>query len=362
MKIAIIAHPFFPIAQPFAGGLEMHTHMLANELVARGHEVTLYAKASSMSDASIIPVMNKGYVFRNYKSKLLHNYQEARMNIAVGTAIKLIQFGKFDYIINNSLSYLPYVKLREVPMMTILHTPATMEPVNKIISRNWSAPPHHQYISVSKTNARSWSQFLPRVDVVTNGIKLDEWRTSDSPEHKTAVWASRITKEKGLHVAIEAAEIAGFNLKIAGPIADRNYYNEYIAPHLNSKITYVGHLDHTELASFFSSGAVAISSPLWEEPFGLTTVEALATGTPVAALPNGAMKEIVIDSVGAISNSETPSDLAQAIQVAATKSRKACREYSRNFSIKAMVDGYEVIMNNQLESIKLSDSPLCRTV
>lgn len=363
MKIAIIAHPFHPIAQPYSGGLEMHTHLLANELVARGHKVVLYAKAGSESDATVIPVMNSRYTYRNYTSRVLHEYQEARMNISISLAIRLIKLGSFDYVINNSLSYLPYVRLETIPMMTILHTPATLGPVNKIISKAWKAPSAHRYVSVSESNATDWRKMLPDVCVVSNGIQVTDWRTEVTPHDDTAVWASRITKEKGLHVAIVAAKIAGMKLRIAGPISNKKYFKKEIEPLLNDRITYVGHLNHADLATFFASGSVAISSPLWEEPFGLTTVEALAAGTPVAALPHGALRDIVTPDVGAISHSDNPKDLAEAIQRAVTKSRSECQAYTQHYSTETMVDAYESIMRQQLQSLEeTEESKVCRTV
>jgi glycosyltransferase involved in cell wall biosynthesis len=91
-----------------------------------------------------------------------------------------------------------------------------------------------------------------------------------------------------------------------------------------------------------------VSSPLWEEPFGLSTVEAIAAGTPVAALPYGAMKDIVKDSVGCVSQSCDPSDLARAMRAASTKKRSDCFAYSERFSLEQMVDAYESLMLEQL--------------
>ncbi len=349
MKIAILGHLHYPIRQPYAGGLEMHTHMLADELVARGHDVTLYAKGGTKCNAKVVPVLNRRYTFRSYSSKILREFQEARVNISVNLAIDLIKVGQFDYVINNSLNVQPYTRLTNMPMLTILHTPATLERVNKVIERNWSAPEKHRYVSVSESNAVGWRKLLPSVGVVPNGIRLNEWKTLTQPEKNTAVWAGRITPEKGLHIAIKAAQTAGMKLKIAGPISNKKYFKKEIKPLLDDSITHVGHLNHAELAAFFASGEVAISSPLWEEPFGLSTVEALAAGTPVAALPHGAMRDIVISKVGSVSRTDDPTDLAEAIATARTKSRRDCQTYTERYGIEPMVDAYEQIMCEQID-------------
>jgi glycosyltransferase involved in cell wall biosynthesis len=209
---------------------------------------------------------------------------------------------------------------------------------------DWIPSHRHEYVTVSTTNAEAWRAFLPRVEVVRNGIHLDHWapRTAHTPG--LAVWAARITPEKGLHLAIDAARAAGLDFEFAGPISHSDYFESEIVPRFGPQVRYRGHLGHQELRSFFASGAVFVASPLWAEPFGLTVVEALASGTPVAALPNGAMRELVVPLAGALSTETSVVALADAIRTALECDRRDVRRSSLRFSFEAMIDRYEEIL------------------
>lgn len=346
MKIALLSHMHHPIAEPYQGGTEAHTAMLADELVARGHEVTLFAKAGSVSEARVYPLVPADFEFVNLASALVRKQQQGFLAEAVHHSIEAIHDGDFDVVINNSLSSLPYSAMRELPMLTILHTPANLADVTAIVSRaGWSPSPVHRYVTVSESNARGWRGLLTEVGVVPNGIKLDSWSSTVAPTPGLAVWAARITREKGLHLAIDAARSAGMDFEFAGPISRQDYFDAEIAPRLGDGVRYRGHLPHRELADFFASGEVFVSSPLWEEPFGLTVVEALASGTPVAALPNGAVHEILGSQAGSISRTTDAAALASAIGRARRIDRSHAFEASRRFEFGGMVDGYEAVLD-----------------
>jgi len=345
VKIALLSHMHHPIAEPYQGGTEAHTAMLADELVARGHDVTLFAKEGSVSDAAVYPLVPADFEFVNLASALVRKQQQGFLAEAVHHSIEAIHDGDFDVVVNNSLSSLPYSAMRELPMLTILHTPANLADVTAIVSRpGWTPSPLHRYVTVSESNARGWRGLLPEVDVVPNGIKLDDWRPTVAHTPGLAVWAARITREKGLHLAIDAARSAGMDFEFAGPISRQDYFDAEIAPRLGDGVRYRGHLPHRELAGFFASGEVFVSSPLWEEPFGLTVVEALASGTPVAALPNGAVHEIVGARAGSISRTTDAAALASAITRARRIDRSDALAASRRFDFGGMVDGYETAL------------------
>jgi glycosyltransferase involved in cell wall biosynthesis len=345
VKIALLSHMHHPIAEPYQGGTEAHTAMLADELVARGHDVTLFAKEGSVSDAAVYPLVPADFEFVNLASALVRKQQQGFLAEAVHHSIEAIHDGDFDVVINNSLSSLPYSAMRELPMLTILHTPANLADVTAIVSRpGWTPSPLHRYVTVSESNARGWRGLLPEVGVVANGIKLDDWRPRVAHTPGLAVWAARITREKGLHLAIDAARSAGMAFEFAGPISRHDYFDAEIAPRLGDGVRYRGHLAHRELAGFFASGEVFVSSPLWEEPFGLTVVEALASGTPVAALPNGAVHEILGANAGSISRTTDAAALASAITRARRIDRSHALAASRRFDFGGMVDGYEAAL------------------
>ena len=342
MKIALLSHMHHPIAEPYEGGTEAHTAMLADELVARGHDVTLFAKEGSVSAARIYPLVPKDFEFTNLASPLVRKQQKGFLAEAVHHSIEAITDGGFDVVVNNSLSSLPYSDMRELRMLTILHTPANLDDVTAIVGgAGWTPSPLHRYVTVSESNARGWRALLPEVGVVPNGIRLEGWASDIEPTAGLAVWAARITREKGLHLAIDAARAAGMSFAFAGPISRADYWEAEIAPRLSDDVRYRGHLGHRELAHFFASGEVFVSSPLWDEPFGLTVVEALAAGTPVAALGNGAVRELVGPDSGAVASTTDVAALAAAIGRARRLSRSAALAAAQRFDYDSMVDGYE---------------------
>jgi glycosyltransferase involved in cell wall biosynthesis len=346
VKIALLSHMHHPIAEPYQGGTEAHTAMLADALVERGHDVTLFAKEGSVSSATVFPLVPRDFEFVNRASALVRKQQQGFLAEAVHHSIEEIRSGDFDVVINNSLSSLPYSSMRDIPMLTVLHTPANLDDVTAIVTKpGWTPSPLHSYATVSESNARGWRTLLPEVSVVLNGIKLDAW-ASTTRRHtpRLAIWAARITKEKGLHLAIDAARLAGMEIEFAGPISRRDYFDAEITPRLGRDVRYRGHLTHADLPSFLASGEVFVASPLWDEPFGLTVVEALACGTPVAALPNGAMREIVGTTAGAVAAATDATALADAMLSARRIRRSHAREASLPFTFDGMIDGYESML------------------
>lgn len=382
MRIAVLCHMHHPIAEPFQGGTETHTAILADELVARGHDVTLFAKEGSETTAAVYPLVPADFEFVFAASPLVRVQQKGFLAEAVHHSIQIISEGDFDIVINNSLSVLPYTHMRHLPMLTILHTPPTLADVNAIVtSPGWSPSPQHLFVTVSESNAAPWRLILPEVHVVHNGVlprpasaegltpagvgedvfggtlaeaaaELADKRTDARAERLApapyAAWAARITPEKGLHVAIEAAARAGIELRIAGPIADPRYFEEDIEPLLGRGATYVGHLDSDELDRFLAAASVFVASPLWAEPFGLSVVEALRLGTPVAALPNGALPELISTANGALARDDSAASLGRAIRTARRRDRARVEASAAPYTVTRMVDGYERLLDRIL--------------
>ncbi|MHA7154415.1 glycosyltransferase [Arthrobacter sp. TMN-50] len=343
LTIAVMAHLHHPIASPYPGGLEMHTALLTEELTARGHSVTLFAKDGSRTPGTVVPVLDAEFTFIKYPDGPDRDAQTHLLDNAQRVTLDLVDKGAFDVVINNSLSPLPHANPPRHPMLSILHTPPLPRVTDVFDAADYSPPPRHRFVSVSAANALQWKNHLQNISVVHNGIRLEEWRTAGPARRRpnTAVWSGRITPEKGLHVAIEAATLAGMRIRFAGPISDQDYFDRTIAPLLSESVQHVGHLDHGQLASFLSSGAVFISSPLWAEPFGLSTVEAMACGTPVAALPCGAMAEIIDDRAGVVAKGFSAADLALSVEQARGADGREVQASASRFAAEVMIDSYE---------------------
>ncbi|NJC25832.1 glycosyltransferase [Neolewinella antarctica] len=328
MRIAILAPLNNPVSEPYAGGVEAHTHSLVKGFQARGHAVTLFAHPGSDEDCPLVPITiaqpaSNRSVFRSYRH-----------------ALRLIARGQFDLLHNNSFYFLPVLLARSFafPVVTTLHTP----PYKFIrwATRLAGRSRNQHFIAISQFVATKWAPYIDSSHVIHNGINLAGF----SPEHevvaKSAIWCGRIHPTKGPHHAALAARAAGFSLDLVGPIVDHDYFEEQIAPLLDESIRYLGHVTQLELAVLMAQASVGVVTPIWEEPFGLICVEMLACGTPVAAFDSGAVAEILTPDCSAIVPQGETGALARVLGEVASKQRSACTSRAAHFSVDKMVDGY----------------------
>ncbi|MFB9163599.1 glycosyl transferase [Arthrobacter psychrochitiniphilus] len=348
LRIAVLAHLHHPITSPFAGGMESHTAHLVTGLVAQGHEVTLFAKGGSVVGCPLVPVLDAGFVVRGYPEDERTNEQHEVLDGAMERAVKLIQAGCFDAVVNNSLSPVPHRLLMQLPTLHVLHTPPLPRLIEILRDPATTLQQWHRYVTVSEANACPWREWLPTIEIVHNGIDLSHWDEWAEPKHSVAAWTGRIAAEKGTHVAIAAAREASLKLRIAGPIHDQEYFRSQIEPQLDDDIMYLGHLNQQKLQRLIASSQVFLSSPLWEEPFGLTTLEAMACGTPVAALPAGAMAELIGTTGGVVADSRDSKSLSVAATRAKDMDRKQVQARASRFALAGMIEGYERILHSMV--------------
>ena len=346
VKIAVLAHLKFPIAQPYPGGLEMHTHLLTRALRRRGHRVTLFASQGSDPDLAPDPVCppTGDALGDDARGAAIDRAEaEAYARIMAGVAR-----GGFDLVHNNSLHALPLRRSRGlgIPMVTALHTP----PFDSLAAGVRACAPGMAFTAVSRSLAEAWRGLVAEPRVIGNGIDLAAFafRAEPAPE-PYAFWSGRIVPEKGLHLAIAAARAAGLRLAFAGPRPDPAYWDAVIAPLLGDDLTDLGHLSHAALARGLAGARVALVTPRWEEPFGLVVAEALACGTPVAGFHRGALPDILDTACGRLARADDPRDLARAIGEAAGLDRRACRARAEAlFDADAMTDRYEALYREVL--------------
>lgn len=352
MKVAIVAHLKYPIAEPYSGGLEMHTHMLAQKLADRGHRVTLFA--SDGSDGPNVVGMGR-------PTGLLEGDPIDAMTIAsvehsaYARIIEFLQDGDFDIVHLNALHYLPLVHSRDfkAPVIAVLHTP----PFLPLEAAMRTASEHALCIAVSTSLALQWSSLASSPIVVPNGIDLKRFAFSAIPDRKPfAFWFGRIVPEKGLHLAMDAARAASIPLKFAGPMLDPLYWADEIAPRLTGDMDYLGHLVQGDVADILGRASVLLCTPRWEEPFGLVAVEGLACGTPVAAFARGALPDIIDATCGALAQADDVQGLAAAINRCLRVDRHACRVRAELcYDADIMVDRYEAVYRAALSSSPLRE-------
>ena len=340
LRIAVLGHIRHPVARPFMGGMEAHCFHLVHGLQARGHDVTLFAAGDSTVDVPLIPVIPEHY---DRTMPWADHHGTDRFNAFNDRAWEGVLPGlrDFDVIHNNSLHRFPprFARAHRRPMVTSFHVPP-FDPLGRVA--NDAAAPWSRFTVCSAAQARAWwpDGPPPEAQVVPNGIDLADWPFRAVPDG-SAVWAGRITPNKGTHLAVQAARIAGLPLTIHGHIEDRAYFDRQVAPLLSDSIRYGGHLSGPALAEALGRASVALFTPLWDEPFGLAAIEAMACGTPVAATDMGATAE-VIGPAGALAPPDDPAALADAMHRAATLPRTTARARAEQlYTLSAMLDGYE---------------------
>lgn len=338
MKIAIVAHLKYEIAQPFAGGLERHTHLLASKLKRRGHAVTLFAAHGSDADVGAVGICDPTG----------EDCDDAIETAAYRIIMARIEAGDFDLVHNNSLHDLPLRASRTLamPMVSVLHTPPFLPYADGMRERAPGMP----LISVSRSLAEQWLEIAPAAQIIDNGIDLQAFSYSAAAaEPGYAFWSGRIVPEKGLHLAIDAARAAHLPIAFAGPRHRAEYWENAIAPRLGPDVTDLGHLGQPDLAHWLKGAQVALVSPCWEEPFGLVVAEALACGTPVAAFRRGALPRILDEATGRLAEPDDALDLARAAREAMRCDRSACRRRAETlFDVERMIDAYEAIYRRVL--------------
>lgn len=313
MRIALLAHLRHPVAPPFAGGMEAHSWALAEGLMARGHEVVLFAAGDSDPRFTIDPVIPVHHE-RSFPG-LEHRGDAglvAHVDAGYAAACDRIAAGGFDAVHNNALSRLPLERRRiaAVPTVTSLHVPP-YDALRWFVQESL-APSHRITVTSQAQRTAWWPEALPAgVSVLHNGVDPAAWPYRDRGDG-SAVWSGRIAPIKGTHLAVAAARRAGIPLSLFGPIEDRNYWDAQVAPQLGGPIRYGGHLSGDALADEIGRASVFLFTPCWDEPFGLVAIEAMACGVPVAGLAMGAAAEIVGEAGHLVPPDDVPA-LARAI-------------------------------------------------
>lgn len=349
LRIGVIAHLKHPIREPFAGGLEMHTHMLASLLRRRGHSVTVFASTLSEPALGLEAICDETSLnaVGIAEARDVAFFKEHHAYLSLMNDLRRRDF---DLIHNNSLHYLPVAMADALPMpmITTLHTPpfCWLESGVRVARQG-----NNSFVGVSESIREAWAPVTPIDRVILNGIDLGRFAFAARPATDPyLVWYGRIVPEKGLHFALDAARLVGMQIRFAGPVLDRDYFDREIAPRMDAQAAYLGHLGHEELATVIGGASAFLCTPCWEEPYGLVVAEALACGVPVAAFARGAIPEILTQDCGVLAIPDNPSSLAVATRAALHLSRLACRRRAETLcDAEAMIDQYEALYRERLD-------------
>ncbi|WP_414565917.1 MULTISPECIES: glycosyltransferase family 4 protein [unclassified Anabaena] len=333
MRIAQIA-PLAERVPPTAyGGIELVVGLLTDELVKRGHEVTLFASGDSISLAKLVSVHPRAL-------RLDPDVKEHTIYEMLQLGLVYERAEEFDIIHSHvCCSALPYANLVKTPTVHTLH--GIFTPDNE---KMFQYAKHQPFVSISNAQ-REMRLGLNYAATVYNGIDVSSYKFYSQPDNPPYLaFLGRISPEKGTHLAIAIAKRTGWHLKIAGKVdvVDQEYYEQEIQPHIDGKqIEYLGEANHQQ-KNVLMGGAVATLFPItWREPFGLVMVESMAAGTPVIAMKLGSTVEVISHGkTGFLC--ENVEDFITVIDKVADIDRNECRQHvEKHFSLQNMVDGYE---------------------
>jgi glycosyltransferase involved in cell wall biosynthesis len=296
LRIAVIAPMRYPIREPHAGGLESSIWNQVREFRARGHEVLLCAvEGSDFLEGGPAEFVLPAVIWDDPREATDSTYPAGYLDRAVPALEAALAFiataePHFDLVDNHSLHGVPleWAERLGMPLVTTLHTPALPE---LVAAHELSVERPSAFVAVSRHTASEWSACDIRSTVIPNAVDTDRWLLG--PGGDDLVWFGRIVPEKGAHLALEAARLAGRRIRLAGRIGDTDYFARFVAPALGDHAEYVGALRQPELAALVGRSACALVTPDWDEPFGLVIAEALSTGTPVASFDVGGVPEVV---------------------------------------------------------------------
>ncbi len=359
MRIAMLAPISWPLPPPSYGPWEQVAFNLTEELVALGHDVTLFAAGGTESTATVVetcphalncwPEVDRARPRAlDPDSGLLEGPPDDRVweELHIATCMERAAAGAFDVVHSHlHVHALVFGPLIQCPLVTTLHGSAWVRAAHPIL-KAYAAQP---FVSLSDAER----QFLPELNYVAtvhNGIRLEEFPWEEQKEDYL-LFAGRLAPEKGPAEAIEVARRSGRRLLLAGMIEPQyqGYFDAQIKPHLDGRrVEYLGLLSQKELAPIYRKAAAVLFLIRWHEPFGLVAVEAQASGTPLIATRFGALPEIIIDGqTGFVVDSIEGA--VRAVDRVDRVSPARCRQNAeKRFSAAAMAAGYESVYRSLL--------------
>ncbi|HLZ14617.1 MAG TPA: glycosyltransferase family 4 protein [Candidatus Saccharimonadales bacterium] len=333
MNIALLA-PFEERVPPRKyGGTERVVYTLAEELHRLGHNVSVFASGDSHISGRLIPIIPKAFGSSGTK-----RLREAYTYRCLAKVVNYLQTETFD-IIHNHIGWqaLLFKELIKQPMITTIHWVLD----NSCERTMYDLYRHMPVVSISKSQRKP----LPRLHyagTVYHGLDLREFSFNPKPDDYLA-FLGRFSPVKGPLEAIEVAKRTGSRLVMAAKINEfeREFFETQVRPHIDGRqIIFVGELGQKQKIRMLQRARALLTPIKWEEPFGLTNIEAMAVGTPVIALRRGSMAEIIKDGqTGMLC--DTIDEMVQAVAKIDTIARQACRAHvEKHFTATRMAERY----------------------
>ena len=340
MRIAQIAPLTEAVPPKFYGGTERVVHWLTEELVALGHDVTLFASGDSVTSARLEAAWPRALRLDGSvrDPNALHMMMLERVRQ---------QATEFD-LLHFHLDYYPFSLFarQATPFLTTLHGRLDL-PEHQPLFDTFSTVP---VVSISDTQRRP----LPQANWLrTIHHGLPESLLTPQPVRPAYFgFLGRIAPEKGVERAVHIARHCGIPLKIAAKVdkVDEDYFKDSVAPLLNSSdIDYIGEITDREKSAFLS-GAIALLVPIdWPEPFGLVMIEAMACGTPVIAFNRGSVPEVVEDGVTGFIVEDERGAIGAVDRLSHLSRSDIRRRFEQRFTARRMAKDYLAVYRQQMD-------------
>lgn len=378
MKIAQVSTPFITVPPKDYGGTELIVSLLTEGLVKNGHEVSLYATGDSETKAHLEYVykeaLTKEKMDDQFSPLALKLFWMHSLPTFLHTVSAFEDHKKYD-IIHNHMHYVGmfFENFISTPVVHTYHgdfTGAVQSPIERQILEKYK---NARWVAISEAQKKNCTIPLNFVSVIPHGIPLEHYRYNAKPEDYI-LWLGRITPKKGIVEAIEAANKTSKKLVITGVVnpRDEEFFKSKIEGQIDQNtVKFHGAVNLDEKSKYYQNAKLVLYPILWEEPFGLVMIEAMASGTPVVAFGNGSIPEVIVDGVtGFIVNppdkktgnyiiqSSGVLGLCEAIERIYSMSeseyehmRAKCRSHvERNFTVQVMVSKYEALYKQILSS------------
>jgi glycosyltransferase involved in cell wall biosynthesis len=350
MRIAQIAPLCEAVPPKLYGGTERVVSFLTEELVALGHDVTLFASGDSVTRAELDPVWPQALrLDPSIRDQLAPN-------LLMLEAVRR-RADEFD-VMHFHMDYLPFslFSRQSTPFVTTLHGRLDLAELQPM----FRAFPDVPVVSISD----SQRQPLPHanyVGTVYHGLPAGLLMPVDGVRPEYLAFLGRISPEKGPDAAIRIARACGLPLKIAAKVdkADCGYFESVIRPMLaDGGVEMVGEISDAQKPAFLS-GAIALLVPIaWPEPFGLVMIEAMACGTPVIAFNRGSVPEIVDDGVTGIIVDNEAGAITAVSRLAQLSRQKVRARFAARFTARRMAQDYVDVYRNVASQLGAHSSAL----
>jgi len=332
MRIAQISPLFEAVPPKLYGGTERVVYSLTEELVAMGHDVTLFASGDSVTSAKLAPMRDQALRLDPTVKDWVASYYQM---------IERVYNRKDEFdVLHFHIDYFPLALFsrQKVPYLTTIHgrldVPEFVETYNTFASS--------PFVSISDSQRRPVPN-LNWVRTVLHGMPAD-LLTPQPVKQEYGAFLGRISPEKGVDRAIKIAMKAGLKLKIAAKVdnADKEYYDTLIKPLItgNPDVEFIGEINDAQKPAFLS-GAHALIFPIdWPEPFGLVMIESMACGTPVIAFNCGSVPEVIDPGVTGFIVNDIDQAVAAVGKVHTLDRARVRATFDRRFTARRMAEDY----------------------